>query len=532
MDLHDDFHTASLWVETEFSKFDSCNGPQSFFEITIRVLGGLLSAYSLSGRAELLPVIRDIGQRYLDVFSNTSIPPQKIDLCARRGWWDRFQPWVPIAEVASCQLEFRMLTFVTGDERFMQISNHITLEVLYASSLQEQGFRYLPRSHVALSGANKYSIGEKLSLGAYMDSYVEYLLKLWLLTDQQEVYWKALWHGAADEILTQLVDTTAGPGRHTFVNTALNYKKGHVVNRLGADSSTHRKTLEEARKPISWKLAEFHKKRRANQERTRAAAATNQRTSRVASVDNSKRLREVAQEDRARLMPHEIEELDQILQESISRRKGGHRPRNNMEHLACFTGGMFMLAAKKFPPDVRDEADVWTFTAEAITNTCMQMYSNSRTGLGAEATRFHMSVGSEEEMYVEKDTSHYLLRPELVESLYYMHYYTGDPKYREFGYKVFQAILKHCKTEAGFASIKDVRANPVTLIDKMESFWHAETLKYLFLLFMHPGTLDLRDWVFNTEGHPFPVLKGGLPAELLLKAAPKSTLLNVTQPYV
>lgn len=31
---------------------------------------------------------------------------------------------------------------------------------------------------------------------------------------------------------------------------------------------------------------------------------------------------------------------------------------------------------------------------------------------------------------------------------------------------------------------------------------------------MPKSVLNLRDWVFNTEGHPIPVLKGGLPTDL------------------
>lgn len=39
-----------------------------------------------------------------------------------------------------------------------------------------------------------------------------------------------------------------------------------------------------------------------------------------------------------------------------------------------------------------------------------------------------------------------------------------------------------------------------------ESFWFAETLKYLYLLFDDTRQLiDLDRWVFNSEGHPLPV---------------------------
>lgn len=40
----------------------------------------------------------------------------------------------------------------------------------------------------------------------------------------------------------------------------------------------------------------------------------------------------------------------------------------------------------------------------------------------------------------------------------------------------------------------------------MESFWTAETLKYLWLLFGEEELLSLDEWVFNTEAHPFRVI--------------------------
>jgi mannosidase alpha-like ER degradation enhancer 2 len=62
-------------------------------------------------------------------------------------------------------------------------------------------------------------------------------------------------------------------------------------------------------------------------------------------------------------------------------------------------------------------------------------------------------------------------------------------------------ILKHCYTEAGYASIKDVKT--LEQFDSMESFFFAETLKYAYLVFAPETTVDLSKIVFNTEAHPF-----------------------------
>ncbi len=55
----------------------------------------------------------------------------------------------------------------------------------------------------------------------------------------------------------------------------------------------------------------------------------------------------------------------------------------------------------------------------------------------------------------------------------------------------------------GYSGVVDVGVMPPTKDDKMQSFWLAETLKYLYLLFSPPSTISLDEWVFNTEAHPF-----------------------------
>ena len=73
---------------------------------------------------------------------------------------------------------------------------------------------------------------------------------------------------------------------------------------------------------------------------------------------------------------------------------------------------------------------------------------------------------------------------------------------------IFNAIVKNCKTKYAFAEVEDVAVKKPVLINRMESFFVAETLKYLYLIFAPPGTVDLKRQVFNTEGHPLPIWKG------------------------
>ena len=89
-----------------------------------------------------------------------------------------------------------------------------------------------------------------------------------------------------------------------------------------------------------------------------------------------------------------------------------------------------------------------------------------------------------------------------------MYRITGDKKYREWGWKIFQAFQKYTKIPGlGYSSIHNVKnAGRPGFRDKLESFFLAETLKYLYLLFSDDkDLLPLDKWVFNTEAHPLPV---------------------------
>jgi hypothetical protein len=61
-------------------------------------------------------------------------------------------------------------------------------------------------------------------------------------------------------------------------------------------------------------------------------------------------------------------------------------------------------------------------------------------------------------------------------------------------------LVKYCRTETGYCALHNVETKEKS--DQMESFFLAETLKYLYLLFAPAETLDLSKFVFNTEAHP------------------------------
>lgn len=106
-----------------------------------------------------------------------------------------------------------------------------------------------------------------------------------------------------------------------------------------------------------------------------------------------------------------------------------------------------------------------------------------------------------------------MLRPETVESLFILYRITRDSKYKEYGWKIFKAFERECRVENGYSSLNSVKEHR-SYRDKLESFFLAETLKYLFLLFSDDDDqgrnvepVPLNQYVFNTEAHPLPIIQ-------------------------
>lgn len=66
--------------------------------------------------------------------------------------------------------------------------------------------------------------------------------------------------------------------------------------------------------------------------------------------------------------------------------------------------------------------------------------------------------------------------------------------------------LPAAQVEGGYAGLKSVKVLPPIHDDTQQSFFLAETLKYLYLLFSPADVLPLDEWVFNTEAHPLRIL--------------------------
>jgi mannosyl-oligosaccharide alpha-1,2-mannosidase len=180
----------------------------------------------------------------------------------------------------------------------------------------------------------------------------------------------------------------------------------------------------------------------------------------------------------------------------IAEYNGG--PVAKMDHLVCFMPGLLALGAHGRPPSARRTRDIKT--ARALMYTCFQMYQRTATGLSPE----YVTFGGDADFVVPGQVAFYLLRPEAAESLFVLHQLTGEQVYRDWGHAMMTSIHRYCRTQYGYGAFPDVRDPLGRPEDRMESFFLAETLKYLYMLQtpVEEHGISLDKYVLNTEAHP------------------------------
>jgi hypothetical protein len=212
-----------------------------------------------------------------------------------------------------------------------------------------------------------------------------------------------------------------------------------------------------------------------------------------------------------------LEAMDNVDRHLVSHTEGsekflfiGERMSGNlspkMDHLVCFLPGL--LALGKLHNVASDPVlDRHMEIAKGLMRTCVAMYTRTATGLAPEIVHFNLGPHQSNEMYIKPADAHNILRPETVESLMYLYRVTDDKQYQDWGWDIFNAFEKHSRiSSGGYSGLRNVDTTSYDRMDKMESFFLAETLKYLFLLFDDSKTLiPLDKFVFNTEAHPFRV---------------------------
>uniref|UniRef100_A0A8C5I1W9 alpha-1,2-Mannosidase n=1 Tax=Gouania willdenowi TaxID=441366 RepID=A0A8C5I1W9_GOUWI len=406
MGLHEEFKDGQEWIDQNLDF--SVNAEVSVFEVNIRFIGGLLAAYYLSGQEMFKQKAVQLAEKLLPAFNTpTGIPWAMVNLKSGvgRNWGWASAGSSILAEFGTLHMEFVHLTYLTGNPAYYQKVMHI--RKLLAKMDRPNGLypNYLnPRT--GRWGQHHTSVG---GLG---DSFYEYLLKAWLMSDKTDTEARKTYDDAMEAIERHLIRKSNGG--LTFIGE---WKNGHLERKMG--------------------------------------------------------------------------------------------------HLACFAGGMFALGADGSPDD---KAGHYLQLGAEIAHTCHESYDRTVLKLGPEAFKFDSGL---EAVAVRQNEKYYILRPEVIETYWYMWRFTHDPKYRQWGWEAAQAIDKYCRVSGGFSGVKDVYSSNPTYDDVQQSFFLAETLKYLYLLFSSDDLMPLESWVFNTEAHPLPVLHlanitlpGSEPAQL------------------
>ncbi|XP_067863038.1 mannosyl-oligosaccharide 1,2-alpha-mannosidase IA-like isoform X1 [Heptranchias perlo] len=392
MGLQEEFREAKEWVENNLDF--NVNGEVSVFEVTIRFVGGLLSAYYLTGDELFKMKSIELGEKLLPAFNTpTGIPWALINLRSGvgRNWGWASGGSSILAEFGTLHLEFMHLSEVSGNPKFAEK----VMTIRKVLNRLEKPHGLYPNY---LSPVTGHWGQHHVSIGGLGDSFYEYLIKAWLMSDKTDEEAKTMYYEALQAIETNLVRRSA---------SGLTY------------------------------IAEW----------------------------------------RGGILDHK------------------------MGHLACFSGGMLAMGADDAPTD---QSKHYMELAAEITITCHESYRRSATKLGPEAFRFD---GGADAVATRMNDKYYILRPEVVETYMHMWRFTHDPRYREWGWEAVQALEQHCRVDAGFSGIRDVYSTLPHHDDVQQSFFLAETLKYLYMLFSEDELLSPEHWVFNTEAHPLPVIR-------------------------
>ncbi|TLD27332.1 hypothetical protein PspLS_04525 [Pyricularia sp. CBS 133598] len=197
-----------------------------------------------------------------------------------------------------------------------------------------------------------------------------------------------------------------------------------------------------------------------------------------------------------------------------------------IQHLGCFTGGMYALGGRLLNNDSHVEL------GKQLARGCAWAYKATVSGIMPEVAsmvaceepklakcKWNKSIFEAKggkyrtegmpPAFASITDYRYILRPEAIESVFVLYRITGDREWLDWAWAMFESIKKATETEKAFSAIANVlgpdgRANKA---NGMESFWLAETLKYFYLIFSDPDLISLDDYVLNTEAHPLKIPK-------------------------
>ncbi|KAH8892264.1 glycosyl hydrolase family 47 protein [Thozetella sp. PMI_491] len=440
MGLREEFDLAVDAIHQQISFNTTTASEISVFETSIRLLGGLLSAYDLSGDQRLLSKARDVGDMLDMAFDTPSrIPSPRWDIhAAARGVVQPAPDFMLLAELGSYTMEFTRLSLLTKDPKYYESVARIT-DLLHETQMKTK----LPGLWPTKVGTTARTLdkGDEYTLGAEADSAIEYTAKMIAL--------------------------------------------------LGGQLSLHEDMY-------------------------------------LRSVD--------AAASRLFYRPLTPDNEDVLLSGTV-RIYGSNEPKleTSAQHLSCFAGGMLALGGRL----VMNESHVEL--AKKLTHGCVWLYRAGPIGVMPEACSiaacpknasscdwnenssvWHAAIqaryGSAKPVaeiiaekrllpgFIDLYAPSYNLRPEAIESVFLLYRVTAEPSLMDRAWEMWTAIVNATTTELANSAVVNVSPEAgqrPKLSDSMESFWLSETLKYFYLVFSEPELINLDEWVFSTEAHPF-----------------------------
>lgn len=478
----------------------STDRSSSFFETTIRYLGGLLGAYEISRDLLYLTKATELADLLVAGFDSTptGLPKSKINLAKHTSENNRWTQGDSIlAEVGSIQLEFEYLSFHTGNPIYAQKARKV-IDVLDEAPKRVAGLY-----PTYIDPATGQFSNHHISFGSFGDSFYEYLLKVYLLTDRRDQRSLRMWNEAMSAmeqrmILTQTViyedDLTHKPVQKEFAflgEMSILHEDGQGDD-VGSSGYKHKQEHLTCFVPglLALGVSLVADDTLASQTGIAPVLMASGASNAVMLHDHARTVR-----------PQGVE-----TGESVSPPAPGQLSEQELV--------------------LRNSALGHTRTATALLNTCVASYMATTTGLAPESIDFdprHMDkpvggarhklpprkpqpstpkkrgknsralLGSEEDeasyenaldsfdpappavdpasevlnvgpesallgRLFKIDQTKYILRPETLESLFVLYRLTGDESYRDQGWRIFQNLVRSCKTPAAFSGLKDVNA--------------------------------------------------------------------------
>ncbi len=208
MGLMDEYNQAKNWIEHNF-KPEEVDNELLVFEVTIRFLGGLLSAHALTKEELFYSKALELGKRILPAFYTSSgIPNPTINLAKNTS--SAGSRAAVLAEWGSLSLEFNQLAAVSGSDSY-----RAPIERLYrVMEDMEQPYGLFPVFNAPKRDPRITDVNEAwetsglFSLGDMADSFYEYLFKSWLQSDQTDEISKQLYIAAMEGAKKKLVRTS------------------------------------------------------------------------------------------------------------------------------------------------------------------------------------------------------------------------------------------------------------------------------------------------------------------------------------